>query len=300
MREKLAGYFKLFSARKVPIYIHWSFPLGGLFISLFAGFDPQEAVYFSVAFLLLIAIHELGHVAAARLLGLEVFAVDISGIGGQCRLQLPTKTWEVFLIYSAGIFAQMVLLALTVFQVMAFGMPTFQFGLCLVQTFIFVNFLMLVINIIPGKAPGGLANDGYVLWKLFLYGVDDPRFPDLRMKDVSPIFPEETRLISRKGFKPKNFLVGVEILNDNRTPMDLVVHVLTTHLQMQQDEAAKVMLEIHRKGGKLISLPDLETAEIAATAITADSHERGFNLICRAVDGRIPVQSKRASFYWPW
>jgi ATP-dependent Clp protease adapter protein ClpS len=82
---------------------------------------------------------------------------------------------------------------------------------------------------------------------------------------------------------PPGFTTGIEILNDNHTTMEFVVSALNTHLRMPQEEAIAAMLDIHAKGGLLISLPTYEKAISVATAITSDAIANGFSLICRPV-----------------
>ena len=39
-RIQETGYLASFNVRNVPVYIHWSFPVGGIFIAFFLG-DPS-------------------------------------------------------------------------------------------------------------------------------------------------------------------------------------------------------------------------------------------------------------------
>ena len=71
----------------------------------------------------------------------------------------------------------------------------------------------------------------------------------------SIVLPPETSLRTLPNFAPPGFSCGVEILNDNATPMELVVDMLTSHLGLGRQEAVRVMLEIHTKGGALVGLP---------------------------------------------
>jgi ATP-dependent Clp protease adaptor protein ClpS len=100
---------------------------------------------------------------------------------------------------------------------------------------------------------------------------------------LSPVFPRETSLLAARGFLPDGFRCGIEILNDNRTPMEFVVSVLQSGVGMSRDEAIRLMLEIHRKGGKLIPLQTLEESRRVAELIVAEARGKNHPLVCRAV-----------------
>jgi ATP-dependent Clp protease adaptor protein ClpS len=76
---------------------------------------------------------------------------------------------------------------------------------------------------------------------------------------------------------------GVEILNDNTTPMEFVVTVLEQHLRMTRDAAIALMLDIHEDGGALVPMATFESAQIAAAAIQADAALKKHAFTCRAV-----------------
>lgn len=270
---------KIAEMRGVPIFIHWSLPAGGLVISVWAGFDLREAAYYCLAYTMLVAAHELGHVVAARSSGLKVIDVEISGVGGLCHVQRPRRLREAYLVYSGGVLAQLVLLALTLSYLAAYGQPTSVFGRCMVATFTLFNVLVLIMNLIPRKSPGRLASDGHVLFELWTTNGREI----LASEDVTVVFPPDTSLLSVDGFLPEGFATGLEILNDRTTPMDFVIDVLTKNLEQEREQAVKTMLAIHRTGGLLLALPSYERAEAIAQAITREARERGHPLVCRAV-----------------
>ena len=83
------GYFKLMAIRGVSVLVHWSLPAGGVLVASFGRVDPKQWVYYCIAYTLLIAIHEFGHLLAAAGLRLKVFSLEITGVGGLCRLERP-------------------------------------------------------------------------------------------------------------------------------------------------------------------------------------------------------------------
>jgi len=279
------GYLKVAEIRGVSLRIHWSLPAAALLIAAYAGFKLREAAYFYIGYLVLVVVHELGHVAAATFLGLKVFSIEFSGIGGQIRLhRSPSGVGDTFLVYSAGVFAQLALLVLTVFYLAVFSQPTTLFGRCLVLTFTAINLVVIAINFIPAGKPHIVATDGYVLWKLLLHVWKKAPHPLAVFTAPSPVFSPDTRLASLQGFLPDSFVVGVEILNDNSTPMEFVVRALMKHLQLERNNAIELMLAIHQKGGALVPLPSLEKAEAVATGVARDAQAHSHSLVCRVVD----------------
>jgi ATP-dependent Clp protease adapter protein ClpS len=266
----------------IPIFIHWTFFIGGLFISVFADFKFPEIYYYCIAYVALITIHELGHVISARALGLKVYSVQISGLGGECRIESPRANRDIFLVYSSGLLAQVMLFGLTYSLETFFGPATSPFSKCVVSTFITVNAIVFFANLIPRKVSSDLSTDGHVLWSLFRHAY--MRAPHPLPIKAPPVFPAETSLLSIESLKPDGFSTGIEILNDNTTPMEFVVDTFVKHFLLQEEDAILLMLTIHNTGGLLYPLPNLEEAECIAAAITADAQAQGYQFICRAVD----------------
>lgn len=283
------GRLQVATVRGVPVYVHWSLPLGGLIVAAIGGVGVAGAASCSLAFAALIALHEFGHFAAARALGLKVFAVDIAGFSGACSVQVPRSARHTFLVYSAGLAAQVVVLLLTVAAVALLDPPRSQVGRGIVGTFTFANLYLIAVNLIPFKTRGGMPTDGKVLWGLCLHlFVKGRPHPLAELHAVSPVFARETRLLSIDELVPTGFATGVELLNDDATPMEFVIEMLEKHLKLEREAAIAAMLAVHKTGGMLLPTTDLEQAELAAGAIAQASRERGHPLVCRAVDARGP------------
>jgi ATP-dependent Clp protease adaptor protein ClpS len=102
----------------------------------------------------------------------------------------------------------------------------------------------------------------------------------------SPVFPPETSLLELDGFMPDGFVHGIEILNDNETPIEFVVMVLEKHASLGGNAAIWAALEIHHSGGLLLPLASEEEAQRAAEAIAARAAAENYPLVCRAVSVR--------------
>src|SRR5262245_12562876 len=87
------------------------------------------------------------------------------------------------------------------------------------------------------------------------------------------LLPPETSLLSLDGFVPPGFQHGLELLNDNRTPMEFVVTALEKSAGLDRRDAVRAMLDVHFKGGKLIPMQTLDEAERAATQISTAAQE---------------------------
>ena len=280
------GTLRAATLRGAPVFIHWSFPLGGLVISAFGGFRPLQILYCILAYSTLIAIHELGHLVAAWSLGLKVFAVDISGIGGVCRIQQPRNIRERAIVYSAGLIAQLILLLATLLFFRFHDPSHSDLANCVAFTFVPVNGLIFALNLIPAKSRSGFANDGMILWQLLRHVFIGSPLQPANPVDVSPVYSSRKSLLSIPDLVPPGFATGVEIFNDNTTPMDFVVETLTRHLDLDQADALRLMSKIHAKGGALVSLADMQKAEAVAFAVMSHARERGYKFLCRAVDIR--------------
>ena len=54
-------------------------------------------------------------------------------------------------------------------------------------------------------------------------------------------FARDASLLQLPGFMPKGFVNGVEILNDNTTPMEFVVRVLQNHANLDRKSSIHTM-----------------------------------------------------------
>jgi len=97
------------------------------------------------------------------------------------------------------------------------------------------------------------------------------------------VLPEEASLLERPEAIPLGFLHGIEFLNDQKTPMELVVRLLVRHAGLKKADATQVMLRIHTKGGALVAIESREAADSAAAAIVKEAATQGSSVRCRAV-----------------
>jgi ATP-dependent Clp protease adapter protein ClpS len=97
------------------------------------------------------------------------------------------------------------------------------------------------------------------------------------------ILPQDTSLLKLEGFVPSGFACGIEILNDNTTPMVFVVSALGKYAGLDRRTSMQTMIQIHNKGGILLPLESYELANRVAASIVADARMNSHKLVCRAV-----------------
>jgi ATP-dependent Clp protease adaptor protein ClpS len=83
-------------------------------------------------------------------------------------------------------------------------------------------------------------------------------------------------LVIQKVETPKKF--KVILLNDDFTPMEFVVHILTHFFNKTQEEADKIMLEVHNKGAGLAGVYTREIAEMKVQQVTTLARKNQYPL----------------------
>jgi len=152
-----SGYFRLGRYGGASVRVHWTTPVGLFF---FSGFSFNPLVW--AALLLIVLTHEVGHALLARRYHLHVLAIDVTAIGGACRLAGDPSPREVALVAWGGVLAQAALLvgALCVRAVVSFMTAGLVDGLF--DTLITSNAVLIGINLLPIKPL-----DGADAWRLF-------------------------------------------------------------------------------------------------------------------------------------
>jgi ATP-dependent Clp protease adapter protein ClpS len=273
------------------VTVHLSFVCTGLAIALLVGAEPLVALGCGIACMAIFALHELGHAVAARRLGLKVFAIDLSAAGGLCRTQVTRSVGDTGWVFAAGLLTQLALIAITMLAAAVAGVPDEPFAHGLFLGFTVANAIIIAINLVPGRTEQGTKTDGAVLWELWRHVRAGAPHPLAELHASSPLFPAQTRLLEIDDMTPPGFSAGVEMLNDDSTPMEFVADMLRRQLSLAPDAAMAAMLEIHSRGGKLFPVSDLRRAEEIAGEITRAAREAGHPLTCRAVQAASPARA---------
>lgn len=77
--------------------------------------------------------------------------------------------------------------------------------------------------------------------------------------------------------RPK--LYKVILVNDDFTPREFVVRVLTSEFRMSEDQAAKVMMTAHQRGACVVAVFTRDVAETKATRATDAGRAKGYPLL---------------------
>ena len=82
--------------------------------------------------------------------------------------------------------------------------------------------------------------------------------------------------IKQQTQEPKRW--KVVLLNDDTTPMDFVISVLTEIFKHTQETAKEITLEIHSTGSGIAGVYSFEIAEVKAVESTQLARSNGFPL----------------------
>jgi Zn-dependent protease len=151
------GHFRLGQVGGTELRLHWSLPVGAV---VFGSLRFEPILW--LAFLTVIVVHELGHVALVSALGFELSGVDLTGFGGHCRFRGNADALDHALIAWGGLVAQGLLLLGTLLVGAVFGRATSHAGVLVEQAFIAINLWIIGLNLLP-FAP----LDGARAWRLF-------------------------------------------------------------------------------------------------------------------------------------
>jgi ATP-dependent Clp protease adaptor protein ClpS len=87
---------------------------------------------------------------------------------------------------------------------------------------------------------------------------------------------QEEVLVDQKVETPKKF--KVILLNDDFTPMEFVVLVLTNYFNKTTEEAEKVMFEVHNQGAGIAGVYTREIAEMKVQQVTTLARKNQYPL----------------------
>ena len=87
--------------------------------------------------------------------------------------------------------------------------------------------------------------------------------------------------VAEKAKTKKPPLYAVLLINDDYTPMDFVVHVIMKFFQKSEDEAMRLMLQVHEKGQAVSGIYTREIAESKAARVVQYAQEQQHPLQAR-------------------
>lgn len=93
------------------------------------------------------------------------------------------------------------------------------------------------------------------------------------MSDTNILIDEKIKITVKEPGKYK-----VVFLNDDKTPMEFVVSLLTEFFKHPEDVARTITMKIHQEGSGVVGVYNYEIAEQKAIEATAISRDNGFPL----------------------
>ena len=93
------------------------------------------------------------------------------------------------------------------------------------------------------------------------------------MPDLSVVLDKKVKQATKE---PKQW--KVIMLNDDYTPMEFVVGLLTEIFRHTPESAAKVMLQVHNEGSGVAGVYTFEIAEVKSVDATTAARANGFPL----------------------
>ena len=149
-----------FSVRGVQIYVNWSLPFLGAAIAYLPakhGLGSAVANYLAALLCLvaLVVLHELGHVIAATACSMRVHAIVLSGYGGCCIADIPSRPLQAALVAAGGLLAQLLLLAIALGYLLVKGSSSNHVVNIVFFVFVGANILYMLMNIAPFKGSDG-------------------------------------------------------------------------------------------------------------------------------------------------
>jgi len=155
-----SGYIASLQVSGVRVLLHWSFPASWLWWGCLTQFMMGSLslpifLWTAFAVAVLVALHELGHAAAAKACNVRVHALLATASGGACLFEPTGSLAKRAAIAIGGITAQFVLIAATALLVSRYGVPTTTMLSCLTIGFLGVNGLIILLNLLPYRGTDG-------------------------------------------------------------------------------------------------------------------------------------------------
>lgn len=160
------GYWKYGSWRKIPLFFHWSLLLW-LPWYWWAYKSVIWAVLTFAAFLTLLLAHEIGHAIVAKSRHIEVDAIKLFVLHGQCEYETPYYEKDDLLIAWGGILAQLCILSVALVAIFLSKALLPQIAYILAPIFfVFIptNIVLCAVNLLPISPL-----DGHKAWRAIPY-----------------------------------------------------------------------------------------------------------------------------------
>jgi len=149
-----------FDVSGVQIYVNWTLPLLGAGIAHLparhaAGSPIANYLAALISLIGLVVLHEMGHAVAARICSMRVRAIILSGYGGCCVSEIPSRLSQAAFVAAGGLLAQLIILVLTICVLQVNGSSSNHAVNSAVFVLIGANALYMLVNIAPIQGSDG-------------------------------------------------------------------------------------------------------------------------------------------------
>lgn len=100
------------------------------------------------------------------------------------------------------------------------------------------------------------------------------------MSDNNPLYDSDLAVQEAKPKLKRPSLFKVILLNDDFTPMDFVIEILTDYFSMDEEKATQVMLQVHLKGAGVCGVYTNDVAKTKVHIVNAYSRQNHHPLTC--------------------
>lgn len=146
----------------VEVNAHWSVLLMALLVAFSLGGDINFAIKLFVGFsvavmvLIVITIHEFGHILAAKHFNIKTNNVTLTLLGGCANMEnVPEDPWKEFWITFWGPFTHILMLIPAVLLQKLFNNDQTSVGFAVIKLFITLNIGLFIFNLIPALPMDG-------------------------------------------------------------------------------------------------------------------------------------------------
>jgi len=163
IKNKLKSIYTIGHWKRVPVQLHWSALLVLPWYYL-STWKLMEATIATVAYVMLILIHELGHAIVARWRGMRVYSITLYLFHGRCLVEEPYHEKDDIWVSWGGVAAQAAVLAMAMFASYALQtipIPARELLEPFFSVLISINVLTIIMNLIPMQPL-----DGYKAWRI--------------------------------------------------------------------------------------------------------------------------------------
>ncbi|MFC4877234.1 site-2 protease family protein [Microbulbifer halophilus] len=152
-------YLKLFSISGVPVFIHWSLSVPLVLIAVLAVSEISMLIV-AISILMVMLIHEIGHMWFASKLGLRSVRISLYLLHGQFSFEKADNDYHNCLVSWGGVAAQAIVFipCIAIFSLYSASLPWYVNVPLMILGYI--NALIAVVNMAPAM---GL--DGEECWK---------------------------------------------------------------------------------------------------------------------------------------